>query len=44
MITFAWLFRYDIEVGSERGGYRLDRWTGNVDWITGDEMTRIKNN
>ncbi len=42
MITIAWLFRYDIEYGSERAGYRLDRWTGNVDWILGDEMHRVK--
>ena len=43
MITFAWLFRYDIEISSDSTGYRLDRWTGNVDWILANEIRRVRN-
>ena len=43
MITIIWLFRYDIVAG-ERVSYRLDHWTGNVDFILGDEMKRVKQN
>jgi len=43
VITFMWLFRYDIVVG-EKIGYRLDRWTGNVEWILIDESGKVKQN
>jgi hypothetical protein len=41
MVTLTWLFRYDIVVG-EKISYRLDRWTGSVDYILVDEMGRVK--
>lgn len=42
LFVLSWLFRYDIEMGGDRVGYRLDRWFGNVDVLLVTEMSRVK--
>ena len=42
LIVLSWFFRYDIVTSDRAAAYRLDRWTGNVDFIVGDAMERVK--
>lgn len=53
MLEAAWLARYTIVIAGAGGGshedvstqihaYRLDRWTGAVDYIRRDQMIRVE--
>jgi len=42
VIVLSWFFRYDIVTSDKAAAYRLDRWTGNVEFIVGARMERAE--
>jgi len=42
LIVLSWLFRYDIVTSDSAVAYRLDRWSGNVEFIIATEMERVE--
>jgi|LakMenEpi03Aug12_release.lakeMendotaPanAssembly.Ray.scaffolds.fasta_scaffold5419816_1 hypothetical protein len=41
-LLFAYLFRFSITGGGERFGFKLDRWTGEVLVMVGNEQYFMK--
>ena len=38
LLVLIWLLRYDLQTTTGGGAFRLDRWSGHIDFIRGDKI------